>query len=152
MRATSPDGQPACCLHCAWGRGEAGEAHSMTSRLGRDKKWRREAPRDSKAAHTQARSCNAKERTQCLGVAGSKGHPTSRAQTLRFSCTCHSRKGGQGRGSDLSSVPLSLPSASVRSISSFISKLYGKGITFAPPHHPSPRSLPSFPCLCPCTS
>lgn len=82
-----------------------------------------------------------------------EGHPTSRAQTLRFSCTCHSRKGGQGRGSDLSSVPLSLPSASVRSISSFISKLRERA-SLLPPSSSPPLSPDLFPlsCLCPCTS
>ena len=77
-RATRPDrqGQRAACTV----RGRGGRL-LRRGVLGGRIKWRCEAPRDSRAGHTQARSLSVKVRKPLSGFWFWEGHPTSRAQT-----------------------------------------------------------------------
>lgn len=95
MRATSPDRQGQCAACTVRGRGGRRLHHDVPP--ARRIKWRCKAPRDSKAAHTQARSLRAKERTRLSGCGLVLGRPPHfpGTSTLRFRCTCHSREGGQ---------------------------------------------------------
>lgn len=109
--------------------------------LGGRIKWRCEAPRDSRVGHTQAWSLSAKERKPLSGCGLVLGRPPHFPGTnpVRFRCTCHSGKGGRGRGSDLSAVPLASPLPRSGPSSSFISKLREGALNL----HPLLLSTPS---------